>query len=260
MAQHLYLSFLPEALIFSMLSPEEFGKYLAIGAKKQSRAHAMFFSVDPSVEVPGVDIAAARERCVAHADGSPRHSVYASVYRALERVPMGALGQLHLVTKDGLVLTLEQGEYRAGDSGRHFLYQEICPVSPRVVSTLEPKAFSRYVTHPENPLYLPKLVFADMELGGLARDPEHAETKDLPYPEMDHLRSCLRGLEVGGDGGKKTKIVRRELHPDLIFFLIENGFYVGDQEAFLFYPMPDEDSLLETHNRWWNSATKVDRY
>ena len=260
MAQHLYLSFFPEALIFSMLPPDEFGKYLAIGAKQQSRAHAMFFSVDPSVEVEGVDMAAASERCVAHEDGSPRHSVYAAIYRALERVPMGALGQLHLVTKDGLVLTLDKGDYRENGEKRHFLYQEICPVSPRVVSSLEPKAFCRYVTHPENPLFLPKLVFADMELGGLARDPDHADTADLPYPEMEHLRTCLHGLESGGDGGKRTKIVRRELHPDLIFFLIENGFYVGDRTDFLFYPMPDEDSLLEKHNRWWNSATKVGRY
>jgi hypothetical protein len=34
---HLYLSMIPEALIASMLTPEEFGVYYALGTAKKSR-------------------------------------------------------------------------------------------------------------------------------------------------------------------------------------------------------------------------------
>ena len=42
MTIHFYLSLIPEALIASMLSPEEFGNYYAVGSKKKSRGQAMF--------------------------------------------------------------------------------------------------------------------------------------------------------------------------------------------------------------------------
>ena len=109
MSQHLYLSFTPEALIFSMLSPQQFGKYLAIGAKKQSSSHAIFIELDPSINIEGMHMDSARERCVEHEDGTPRRSAYASIYRVLERIPLSAMGDLHLTTRDGLVLTLKQG-------------------------------------------------------------------------------------------------------------------------------------------------------
>jgi len=256
--KHLYLSFTPEALIFSMLPPQTFGKYLAIGDKKQSSSHAIFLDVDPEIEIDGMKLGQARERCVEHSDGTPRHSVYVSIYRVLERVPLSALGDLHLATKDGLVLTLKKSEYRPRTDQPRFLYQEICPVSPRVVSTLEPREFCQYVTHEANPLYMPKIAFADMNLGELAEDPEHGKAGNLPYPTINHLRTCLSSLNEAK--GKKTKIERRGMRPDIIFYMVQHGFYIGDQEDFLYYPMPDEDLLLGEHNRWWNSAAKIDRY
>lgn len=256
--KHLYLSFTPEALIFSMLPPQQFGKYLAIGDKKQSSSHAIFLEVDPEIDIDGIKLAQARERCVPHSDGTARHSAYVSIYRVLERVPLSALGDLHLATKDGLVLTLKQGDYTTRNDQTRFLYQEICPVSPRVVTTLEPKAFCEYVTDENNPLYMPKIAFADMKLGELATNPESGKVDNLPYPKTDHLRSCLISLDA--ERGKKTKIERRGMRPDIIFYMVQNGYYIGNQEQFLHYPMPDEDKLLSEHNRWWNSAAKPDRY
>ncbi len=258
MAQYLYLSLLPEALIFSMLSPAQFGKYLAIGDRKLSRSPALFFSVDPVVRPEGIDLERGRSRCVEHTDGTPRRSAYVSIHHVLERIPVEALGDLHLATRDGLVLTLRRGPYGEPADGRAYLYQEICPVSPRVVSSLGPRAFCRYVTSRDNPLYLPRLVFADLRLGNLATDPDHAEARDLPYPELSHLRSCLSAL--GGKPGKKTKVFQRDFRPGGFFYLVENGFYVGGGDDFVHYPMPGEDALLGEHNRWWNSATQAERY
>ena len=258
MSQYLYLSFTPEALIFSMLPPQQFGKYLAIGDKKQSSSHAIFLSVDPNIDIAGLQMDLARARCTEHSDGTPRRSAYVSIYRVLERVPLSALGDLHLATKDGLVLTLQQGQYQPQTDRERFMYQEVCPVGPRVVSTLEPREFCQYVTHIDNPLYMPKIAFADMQLGNLADDPENGEVSNLPYPSISHLRTCLGTLD--SNGGKKTKIERRGTRPDIIYYMVQNGFYIGDQQEFLYYPMPDKDALLGEHNRWWNSADAIERY
>ena len=48
MTVHLYLSLIPEALIASMLTPEEFGAYYAVGSEKKSRGQAIFFEIDPN--------------------------------------------------------------------------------------------------------------------------------------------------------------------------------------------------------------------
>lgn len=47
MSVHLYLSLIPEALIASMLPPEEFGQYYATGHQYKSKGQAMFFEVNP---------------------------------------------------------------------------------------------------------------------------------------------------------------------------------------------------------------------
>jgi len=258
MPQYLYLSFTPEALIFSMLPPQEFGKYLAIGDKKQSRSHAIYIDLDPTIDIIGLQMETARGRCAEHEDGTPRHSAYASIYRALERVSLSMLGDLHLATKDGLVLTLKKGQYTTPPQQSHYLYQEICPVSPRVVSTLNPYDFNQYVTHPKNPLFLPRIAFADMKLGELANDPAKGIANNLPYPSIAHMRECL--LSLDRKNGKKTKIERRGMRHEIMYYMIEKGFYLGDQDDFIYYPMPDEDALFKEHNRWWNSASKIERY
>ena len=47
MTVHLYLSLIPEALIASMLPPEEFGVYYTVGYSKKQAAQAMFVELDP---------------------------------------------------------------------------------------------------------------------------------------------------------------------------------------------------------------------
>jgi len=256
--KYLYLSLLPEALIFSMLPPEKFGKYMAIGNSKLSRSSAIFIELDPDIDIPELPLQKAKERCVPHVSGNPRNSAYVCIYQALSRVPISALGKLHLATKDGLVLSLDPVKHQPSEAKGFYLYQEICPVYPRVVSSLSPQEFCTYVTSPSNPLFLPKLFFADLRLGGLATDPEGGDARNLPYPEIGHLRNCL--LELSRKSDKKTKIVRRDVVADSLYYLIENGFYVGDADNFLFYPMPVEESLLKEHHLWWNSAIKAERY
>ncbi len=81
MACRLYLSMTPESLVASMLEPEDFGTYLAVGTEKRSRGPAMFFDLKEGFSSDYFDLSTLPERCVPHADGQPKHFVYYSVYR-----------------------------------------------------------------------------------------------------------------------------------------------------------------------------------
>lgn len=258
MDTHLYLSLIPEALIFSQLTPAQFGKYLSIGAKKLTRGPAAFFEVDPGFTTGAFNLEAARTKCVAHPDGTPRRSCYAAVYMVLGNVPISALGDLYLTTADGLTLALSRQAYQpATEPGLH-LYQEICPVQPRVASPLEPHEFAAYVTNPENPVFLPRLAFCELRLDGLAHDPERSNADNLPYRNINHLRECLTALKHKSD--KMTKIVMRDMETARIFPVMTNGFFVGDQADFAYYPLPPDEARETEHFRWFNSATRSPRF
>ena len=258
METYLYLSLIPEALIFSQLPPERFGKYMAIGTKKLTRSPAIFFTLDPDFQSDFFRLNKAREACKPHTDGSPRRSTYVSVYNVLSNVPVSAMRNLYLTTKDGVTLELVSSQEKPPQRNGFHLYQEICPVYPKVASPLGPRDFIRYVTNPENPVFLPRMVCCDLRIYGLATDPEKSSAANLPYRDMNHLRECLTSLQYRTD--KMTKIVHRDLEEDQIFPVVESGFFVGDQAEFLYFPFPQEDELLEKHNRWWNSATSVSRF
>lgn len=251
MKLHLYLSLIPESLIVSMLPPEEFGNYLAVGTHQRSRGQAIFFEVDPLFTSDYFSLEAAKARCLPHRDGAPRRSVYASIYRVLENVPLEALRNLYLTTDDGRVLSLERGSYQPEEGRQFHLYQELCPVTPTVVSRLGPIDFCNFLTGPGQPLFLPRIVFCELKMGELALDPEQGRTDDLPYPNIAHLRDCL--LEVQGKE-QSTKSYIRDLSPQVIYRVIRNGFFIGDRSRFHYYPLPSPDALEKQHYAWWRSA------
>lgn len=254
MAIHLYLSMIPEALIASMLPPAEFGAYFAVGTEKKARGQAQYFSVDPAFKSDWFPLADIKSRCVAHANGEPKHSLYLSVYRVLEHVPLPALGNLYLATRDGRVLEIAPTRTLPSFSRALHLYQEICPVDPRVVSALDPREFAAFMTDAGRAIHLPRIFFAELGLGGLAADPEQGSGRDLPYPAIEHLRDCL--MQVKGAPGKATKTVDRMAPVEFPYRTVENGFFVGDPEGLLYYPLPSERDLQTTHYVWWRSASQ----
>ena len=111
MTIHLYFSLIPEALIASMLGPEEFGQYYSTGHRYKSKGQAIFFEVDPNFRHEFFNIDEGFERCTPHPDGTPKNSVYISVYRVLEHIPVSALGKLYLSTAYGQTLGLSPVSY-----------------------------------------------------------------------------------------------------------------------------------------------------
>ena len=247
-----YLSLVPESIIASMLTPEEFGNYYALGSHKRSRGQAMFFEIDPEKAGECLDCATAEERCIPHEDGSPRKSTYLKIYRALESIPTEALMKLYLTTDDGRTIGIEPTEYVPETDRPLHLYQEICPVSPRVVSKLNPSDFTKRLTSPEGPIQVPRMVFAEMKLEDLANDPDSQQVDNLPYMNLDHLRDCLR--ELRHTYAKPNKTVIRQMKQDVLFRTIRGGFYVGDAESLLYFPIPKKEDLETKYYSWWRSA------
>ncbi len=252
MDTHLYLSMIPEALIASMLTPKEFGVYYAVGSKKKARGQAIFFEIDPEFRHEELPVEQGLARCVVHEDGTPKQSVYISVYRALERIPLNAIQRLYLVTQDGRVLGLDASDEIPTEKAGLHLYQEIAPVHPLVVSSHGPRElYKNLVKTPEKELALPVIAFAELRLGELTDNPEYGAVGDLPYSNIDHLRQCLVDLRT------KTvhiKMVDR-IHPATFpYRTVKSGIYIGNQESLLYFPLPDRNELRAKHYRWWRSA------
>ena len=72
MDKYIYLTATPEALIASMLPPEEFGAYLSAGSKKRNKGQAIFFEVDLNQIENLIDMESLNHHCVTKSDGNPK--------------------------------------------------------------------------------------------------------------------------------------------------------------------------------------------
>lgn len=249
----IYLSVLPEALIASMLSPREFAEYMATGARKRTRGQAIFFEVDQDLARNILPAEYISRRCVRKPDGSPKSSVYLSVYRALEHLPLRSLKSLFLVTEDGRILELSKGTYdvKTEKEKQLHLYQELCPVTPIIASTLAPSAFAREMTSENEQVNIPKLMFVELTLEQLASDPVRGSAHNLPYPDIGHLRDCL--IILKSEEGKSRKTVQRTFNGTLLYRTCINGFFVVSKDELVYYPYPTLQQLEEENYDFWRS-------
>ena len=121
-----------------------------------------------------------------------------------------------------------------------------------VASCLEPLEFCRAITDPGRPVHVPRIVFSQLSLRGLARDPVCGEAHDLPYPNLQHLREILAAL-LAADA-KSSKLFLKQVNEGVFYRTIRGGFYVGDQQDFAFYRFPSLPELEADHFAWWRSA------
>lgn len=250
MKKYYYLVITPESFIASHLAPHDFGNYLAVGTRKRLRCQNIFFEIDPEKlkEFPKEYI---NGKLVPYSDNEPKRSVYFGIYRTLEKTPLAALKNLYLTTDDGKILEIKSTKYEEKDSEEVHLYQQFNPITTRVVSKLTPDEFIQFLTDPNKPVSAPKIFFAELLLNELATDP-NAPLHNLPYPNPDNLRECL--IKLNETEGKLTKTVLRFFNNDLSFRTIKNGFFIGQQENYLYYPFPTVEELESKHFSWWRSA------
>jgi len=246
---------MPEALIASMLSPEEFGVYYAVGSHRKLHGQAIFLEIDPDYRSDFFRIDEGFDRCVTHDDETPKKSVYISTYRVLEHVPMSAVLKLYLVTSYGETLGLARSlEYPVNGQDLH-MYQEIAPVKPLVVSDFGPVEFYEFITQdPTSLIHLPAIAFVELRLGALARDPEFGEVGELPYDFIPHLRECLVELR---DKTINSKMVDRVHAVEFPYRMIQSGLFVGNIGELAYFPLPTRDELRGKYYRWWRSANLI---
>ncbi len=254
MTVHQYLSLIPEALIASMLPPEEFAVYYTVGYTKRRRGQAMFVELDPNFRHDFFRIEEGIARCVPHEDGRPKKSVYIATYRVLEHIPLTDVNTLYLVTQYGQSLRLSRSDdYVQGQNGL-YMYQEIAPVSPLVVSSLDPVDFYRFLTQePQSLIHLPAVCFVDLRLGALAQDPESGPVGDLPYDRIPHLRECLTEVKTKA---VHTKMVDRTHNIQYPYRMINSGIYIGNRQELAYFPLPTAEELEGEHYEWWRSAVQ----
>lgn len=250
MKQHVYLSMTPESLIASQLPPAEFGNYLATGTRKRLRGQAIFLELKPS-KMPELPLDYMSQRLVPYPDGEPKRSVYLSIYRVLENIPLEAMLNLYLVTDDGKVLELKSVPFPHDKQDIVHLYQQFNPISTRVASKLPPPEFIEFLTDPKNMVSAPSIFMVELKLNKLARHPE-APIHDLPYPNPDHLKDCLSVLMLSEQ--RLTKTVIRQFKGELSYRTIKTGFFVGNQDDYLYYAFPSLDELENPYYSWWRSA------
>jgi hypothetical protein len=250
MTQYIYLSVTPESLIASHLPPTEFGHYLATGTRKRLRGQAIFLELDDQ-KMKNLPVDYLNQKLVPYESGEPKRSLYLSIYRVLEHTPLEAMKNLYVVTDDGKVLELQSRAFAPDESDVIHLYQQFNPISTRVASKLSPPEFLSFLTDTTKPVSAPKIFMTELKLNRLARDPE-APLHDLPYPNPDHLRNCLSTLMLSRD--RLTKTVIRQVKGDLSYRTVKNGFFVGEQDHYLYFPPPSIAELESTYYSWWRSA------
>ena len=128
-------------------------------------------------------------------------------------VTLESVKQLYLTTKDGRTLAIAPQQVPTEAShlrrGGVFLYQELAPARPQVVSGLDPLDFGRLMTDPKNPIRLPKLLFARMRVGAEAGS--IAAQSDLPYGNLPHLQNCAQEVLSKNKTGISIAFVARQI-------------------------------------------------
>lgn len=249
MKKFFYLVATPETIIVSHLEPFEFGNYLAVGTKKQIHGQVVFFEIDPDRTNLPQDYV--NMKLKPYDSGEPKRSVYLSIYRCFENIPLKAFRNLYLVTDDGKVLEIAAHNYIPKSTGEIHLYQQLVPITTRVASKLPPVDFIRRLTDLKSPVSAPKMLMVDLHLNELVHHPD-APLSNLPYPNPDHLRDCIKKLMESP--GRQTKTVLRYWCDDIPYRTIKTGFFVGDNDHYLFYPFPSIKELEEKYYPWWRSA------
>jgi hypothetical protein len=257
MAINYYLSVFPmEALIASQLEPRQFGAYMATGSKKGSNEQIVFIELEGGFG-SDFDWKDAEAKCVPHPNGDPKHSVYLGVYRVLERIPSNVLGAMYLTTRDGRTIDIGKTAYKSPDieDRNYFVYQELCPVNPVIVSALAPKAFGEYMTDSSNKVSVPSLVFADLKVINFEDPVNTGNIGSLYDAKVPHLMQCIS--EVTGPDAKTNKTLTRTYVESFAFQTINNGLYVASPGSISMYRMPTVEEIKQLDYDWGRSANII---
>ncbi|MFA6319098.1 MAG: hypothetical protein WC943_16930, partial [Elusimicrobiota bacterium] len=136
-------------------------------------------------------------------------------------------------------------------------YQEIAPLTNLVASTLDQRAFGKYITIGTRSKGAPKVCFTQYEfdIDAFLHTTKHGHIKHSPIPDtnLNRLIEYLEDLKTQPD--KKTKTLNLvSTLPKVSYKAIRHGFWFGSGEELLFFPFPTIDKLEKDHYDWWRFA------
>jgi hypothetical protein len=256
--KHLYMIVFPiNALVASQLKPAEFAQHYTVGSAKHYRGKVIFVEVDIQFRHPYFDIDHYLSLTV-HADGRPKKTKFISSYAVLEHMDLKALKGLYLVTANGKSLEMASKPYTAiNEPGLVRIYQEIAPLSNLVASTLDQRAFGKYITSETKSKGSPKICFTQYEVNiaeFLEKNKTHAVLYS-PIPETNPARLYEFLAELNSHPDKKTKTI--SLNTTLLetsYSFIRHGVWFAAGNDLLFYPMPTAEELQNENYDWWRSV------
>jgi len=249
-----YMTLFPtEALIASMLTPEQFGAYMATGYKSGSHEQLVFAEIEGGFGSV-FDWQYAEEKTVAHEDGSPKNSLYLSVYKVLENIPLESIQNLYLTTSDGRTLELKKSEFpHFEDPKPYYLYQDLAPINPLVISSFQPGKYGEYIVSDNSKIYLPAICYCDLKVVDIS-DLNKVKTGNIgPMYDRNigHLNECIKAVT---ERGKVTKMLERTFAGRFTFQIVDKGFAIVNSEGKIWYKMPNKEELLRSNYEWGYSA------
>ena len=253
--KHLYMIVFPvNALVASQLTPAEFALHYTTGSAKHFKGKVIFVEIDINYRHLYFDIDHYLSLTVPHPDGKPKKTKFISSYAVLEHVDLSAMKELYLVTANGKSLEIKAKPYTAvNEPGMVRIYQEITPLSNLVASTIDQRAFGKYITSETKSKGAPKVCFTQYEFN---IEDFFAKNKNttIPYspiPETNATRLLEYLTEIKSHPDKKTKTLN--LNTTLLnapYSLIRHGFWFAAGNEMIFYPMPSQEELQQHHYQW----------
>jgi hypothetical protein len=203
--KHLYVILHPvNALVASQLGPEQFAGYYTVGSSKHHEGKVIFAELDLAFRNSHFEIDHYLDLTVPHPDGSPKKTKFISSYAVLEHIDLKALKSLYLVTTSGKALQLKPHPYKAiNEPGLVRIYQEICPLTSLVASTLDQRGFARYITTQTRSKGAPKILFTQYEfdVDAFLAANHNRDLLTCPIPgTFPNLLLDLKNVVISGTG------------------------------------------------------------
>lgn len=254
--KHLYMIVYPiNALVASQLDPDKFGEHYTIGGAKHYSGKVIFAELDVDYRNESSNIQKYLDMTVAHEDGSPKKTKFIKSYGVIADIDISAIQKLHLCTSNGKVLTIEPAEYTAiNEPGLIRTYQEITPLENLVVSTLDQRAFGKYIISETDSKGAPKICFTqvDFNIEHFLESNKLSEIFNIDLPRVNPYRmyDCIKELKEIPNKTTKT-VGLGSLLRDLSYSYLKHGFWFFGPKDAKFFPMPSITDLENKYYYWW---------
>jgi|LSQX01.3.fsa_nt_gb hypothetical protein len=247
-----YMTLFPtESFIASMLQPDQFGAYMAVGHKTGGHEQMIFASVEGGFG-DDFDWEYAKQNTVPHDDDTPKNSLYLSTYRVLERIPLERINNLYLTTSDGRTLELTKAPFPHYDDPKpYYLYQDLAPINPLVISSFQPDEYGQYMVAGDTKITLPAICYCDLKVIDADNPTKTGNIGPMYNRNIGHLNECIKSVTVRG---KKTKMLERTFAGRFTFQIVGAGFAIVNPEGHIWFDMPKREDLLHEHYDWGYSA------